>query len=790
MSIPGSANPLLLTSAVAGGYFVSRSVRLNSADSAYFSRTPASSGNRKTWTWAGWVKRASLNTGTNQVIFSGGITASDTGYTQIDLAGTNTIRVTGQNTDFIISTAVFRDPSAWYHLHVAFDSTQGTNANKLKVYVNGAEIAYGTDNRGSISNQDYGINQAAAHAIGRNSQNSARYLDGYLADIHFIDGQALDPTSFGEFDDNGIWQPKAYTGTYGTNGFQLKFEDNSSNTATTLGKDTSGNGNNWTPNNLSVTAGAGNDSVVDVPTNGAQTDTGAGGEVRGNYCTWNPLSPGVSAITNGNLDCTVGTAGDKSGTVRVSSGSWYWEVTPTNINGGGGAGAAIIAVGTSGTGWVGYNSNGARWESGGSQFGYGAAYTTNDVIGVSLNADTGTIVFYKNGVSNGTAWSGLTGPFTPYVTLSWQATSITYTANFGQRPFAYTAPSGFKALNTANLPSPQVTKPSEVFTTYLYTGNGSQSGRSLTGVGFSPDLAWVKDRSAANWHQLRSTLQNGIMHSNDTGAEQSSNANGVISSLDSDGFSLSTSTNTPVLNTNNNAYVAWLWDAGSSTVTNTQGSISSQVRANASAGFSIVTYTGTGSSATIGHGLGVAPQFFLIKRRNATSSWIAWHTSIGNSDILRLESTNATQTISGFWQNTRPTSSLIYLDADGTVNGSGGTYVAYCFAPVAGYSSFGSYAAGTDPFVYLGFRPAFLMVKRSNGTENWNIVDYRRNGVGNANVVTYSLQPNSSGAEYQAEPGIDLLSNGFKLRGSFNTGGATYIYAAFAEHPFQYARAR
>jgi hypothetical protein len=209
----------------------------------------------------------------------------------------------------------------------------------------------------------------------------------------------------------------------------------------------------------------------------------------------------------------------------------------------------------------------------------------------------------------------------------------------------------------------------------------------------------------------------------------------------------------------------------------------------------VVTYTGAGASRTFGHGLNVAPQFFLIKRRDTSSSWIAWHTALGSSDILRLESTNATQTIAGFWQGTRPTSSLIYLDADGTVNGSGGTYVAYCFAPVVGYSSFGSYTGNgsTDgPFVYTGFRPRWIMVKSSSSVTNWGIIDSARDSFNAGGKI---LQPNASDAEldYTSSFPDDILSNGFKPRNSgsvFNSSGQTYIYAAFAESPFNYARAR
>ena len=251
MGVPGSVNNLLGISAA--GYQISRSLRFNSADSAYLSRTPASAGNRKTWTWAGWVKRTKSSSGlTYQSIFTAGIDGNNNSAIVFDNSDRLEIwNVVGNaNVTQKITSQVFRDFSSWYHLVVSATSSA------LSLYVNGVEVtAWSTNNQ--PGNEDWSFNTTNAHYL-------ARYWDGgsgfpgdfYLADIHFIDGQALDPTSFGEFDaTTGVWNPKAYTGSYGTNGFHLEFADNSSNTATTLGKDTSGNGNNWTPNNLSVTAG-------------------------------------------------------------------------------------------------------------------------------------------------------------------------------------------------------------------------------------------------------------------------------------------------------------------------------------------------------------------------------------------------------------------------------------------------------------------------------------------------------------------------------------------------------
>jgi hypothetical protein len=290
MSIIGSE--LLLGAAGAGGYEIERSLRFNSADSADLRRTPSVEGDRKTWTWAGWVKICSTTGAPATILYARN--GSDTGlagYFYIEFSNAFTLNANqilcgNGAVNYFLTTQYFRDLSAWYHVAVVFDSTQATASNRLRLYVNGLEItAFNIDNRSSITLNGLGaVNRSSVvHKIGSDFN---LYSNCYFADIHFIDGQALDPSSFGEFDDNGVWQPIAYAGTYGTNGFHLPFSDNS--TAAALGTDTSGNGNTWTVNNLSVAAGAGNDSLVDSPTNYG-TDTGAGGEVRGNYCTFNPL---------------------------------------------------------------------------------------------------------------------------------------------------------------------------------------------------------------------------------------------------------------------------------------------------------------------------------------------------------------------------------------------------------------------------------------------------------------------------------------------------------------------
>jgi hypothetical protein len=461
------------------GYQIERSLRFNSADSAYLSRTPASAGNRKTWTWSGWVKVSTLST--ERFLFTCDSGASDSDEFNFHFNSNNVLQIGGGFTNFRITTPVFRDLSAWYHIVLAVDTTQATANDRLKLYVNGTQVtAFSTTNNPS-QNADLGINQATAHDIGRRLDNTF-YFNGYLTEINFIDGQALTPSSFGEINAiTGVWSPIEYTGTYGTNGFYLNFSDNSGTTSTTLGKDYSPNGNNWTPNNFSVTAGAGNDSLVDSPTRYG-TDTGAGGQVRGNYCTWNAvLNPAQSTLTNGNLDAIVNAGGGGHvavGTIGVTTGKWYWEVylasedtSPSNAMIGicDLAGSPVYSW-ASAFGWT-YYMNGQKYHNA-SGSAYGASYVVTDTIGVALNMDTGEVTFYKNGASQGVAFnSGLSGKtIAPMIGTGSAASGPGYIANFGQRPFAYTAPSGFKALVTTNLPAGTIT------TSGTFTGNGSTDG--------------------------------------------------------------------------------------------------------------------------------------------------------------------------------------------------------------------------------------------------------------------------------------------------------------------------
>ena len=792
MSISG--NNILAGASGNQGYEIARSLRFNSADGAFLHRTPSGAGNQKKYTISLWVKRTAFLASALDVGFLGagdGTTygISGTGGFGASFNGHVFIRNAGSNVGYW--DIEFRDPSAWYHFVLAIDTDQSTAANRNRLYVNGVEQDAPSANFGSGTSTS--INAASIHSIGTFnlpsslSPFSGYYTNAYLAEYNFVDGSQLGPGSFGETDPvTGAWVPKRYSGTYGTNGFYLKFADNSGVTATTLGKDSSGNGNNWTPVNFSVTAGTGNDSLEDTPTN--------------NWCTFNPLKKGTITASQGNLKA-VGGADYQAihGTIGLpSSGKFYWEATVNSTSGAvtdqfvGVAGNDTALSGTSpypqsDTPALYYIGTGTLIKNGTTnvQTGLGA-FSADDVIGVAYDADASTVQFYKNGSAVGTAESL---PSTTETLFPAYIATTNRFANFnwGQRSFDETPPTGFKALNTANLPVPTVKDGTEYFNTVLWTGNSST--QAITGVGFEPSFVWAKARSVGYAHNLFDAVRGAAksLVSSSSAAEITLSG---LTSFDSDGFSLGSAIDT---NLTTHTYVGWNWKAGGSGSANTDGTISSTVSVQAEAGISIGTFSGTGSAGSIGHGLGISPKWVLIKNRDSSTSWAVYHDAVGANKQLLLNSTNATSNdTNGF--PSAPTSTVINVGTGASMDtNQSGSHVFYAFAEVEGYSKFGSYtgngssSAGT--FVFLPFKPAFVIMKKTSGSDNWEMKDNTRDS---ENPVDSSLFPNAASAESTGR-NIDFLSNGFKhynANGSTNESGHTYIYMAFAETPFKYATAR
>jgi hypothetical protein len=766
------------------GYQISRSLRFDG--SAYLNRTPASAGSRRIATWSGWIKLGNhSSTGEYYLLCTNGTSDSTFFYIQIR---NNQLRFGQFNsgTFALYSTQLFRDPSAWYHIVVAVDTTQATASNRAKAYVNGTEITSWSTANYPAQNNDLGINDTRAHAIGAGyaSGSPYAYWDGSVTETYLIDGQALTPSSFGETDTiTGVWKPKRYAGTYSGNSFYLNFSDNSGTTSTTLGKDSSGLGNNFTPSGFSVTAGAGNDSMIDTPTPYAD-----GGNGRGNYCTLNPLTKSSTPTpSDGNLVIAFGGTypANVLGTMGVSSGKWYWEVLFA-----GGSGANGHACGVAVAGWANRDLDPGSYSTPYSHYidsrqyfannsvttNNSTSFTSGDIIGVALNVDSNQVSFYLNGSLVGSAQSLESNQtWFPFHKNS-SYTSLTQTVNFGQRPFAYTPPSGFVALNTQNLPEPSIKKPGTYFNTVLWTGNGTS--QSITGVGFQTDLLWSKARNQAYSHRLHDAVRGReqSLLSNSTGAEFTQ-ANS-ITSFDADGFTVGSDGSH---NGSGATYVGWCWDE------------------SATPGFDIVTYTGDGTTSAnrlIDHSLGVKPDFVITKKRSGGTDygWSCWHKDLGGNYGIWLDKTSARNV--SMWSGYSNFSSTKFTPPDLLYgNENGATYVNYLWSEVANFSRFGSYVgngSSDGPAVWCGFRPRWVLIKSSTVATSWYLFDAVR-GTINANSTT--LYPNTADIEdTNFGQGLDFLSNGFKVRAptgyGLNNSSATYIFCAFSETPFKYALAR
>ena len=813
-----------------------QSLRFDDGSSHKLTRTFSSDvDNDKKMTISVWAKRGNVDTGSTQVILAN--------YTVVRFLGelcfdTNTDRIRfrpGGNGDGssnaykVATTAEFRDVGSWYHIVLAYDSTQSTDTNRVKLYVNGEQQTLVADGSGqSFPPQNYGHEYSyngANNTIGEfGASFNSGYLDGYLSEFNFIDGLTLDPTYFGETK-NGVWIAKKYTGSYGTNGYRLEFKNTSVGTgsSSTIGADTSGNDNHWTSSGIA----AHDCNMPDSPEN--------------NWCTLNPLeldeNNSGAATLEGNLKWTNVNAniGSTFG-FGNQGGKYYWEylyVSSTDSNHYQGVTLqkdGISLTNAYSTGIALYFNDGTTRVDGTSGTGFGGQIGADNIIQFKLDLDNGTLQFGKNN----TYIDALTLPTS---VGGWRAGGIqaagsggtrVFVANYGQDSsfagnktaqgntdanglgdFYYAVPSGFLAVCSANLPEPTIgpnsaTQADDHFNTVLWTGNGSNS-HGITGVGFKPDWVWIKERTnASSQYLIDSSRGLGTGDSfrallSDNVDSEYTGLNDQLRTLDSDGFTLDDNTDTNFyVNRNNETYVAWNWKAnGGTTSSNSDGSQTTTVQANTTAGFSIVLYTGTGSTDTFGHGLGAVPKWFFTKTRSTTGDWIVYHagnTSAPETDFLKLNENNATEDLNTMYNDTAPTSTVFTLSTNGDVNTSGRTQVGYFFAEVEGYSKFSSYTGNGNadgPFVFTGFRPAWVLIKNTARGADWRLHDIARQPTNDDGG--HILLPNSSSSEVTSEYDIDFLSNGFKLKSGDvyeNGSGELIIYAAFAEQPFKYANAR
>ena len=768
------------------GKQVAGSTRFRLGVPNYLTRTPATTTSQTTSTWSFWVKKTALATEQEFLTAATSNHSSNPTISYIGFNGSDQLVYFSINNNvqtwYKSTTLAFRDTSVWTHFIVVTDTTNATSSNRIRIYVNGSEVtSWSNDSQPSQNATGFFNSSSATHVIGREAVRNRYPLDGYMSEVYFIDGQALTPSSFGELNSDGIWVPKAYSGTYGTNGFYLPM-NSSSNYAT----DQSGNGNNWTPTGFNTTTA---NSSYDIMTD-SSTDYLSGSMTTannaGNYCTINPgdtyATAGSWSVTNGGLYLTSSaTLGSVRGTIGFSSGKWYWEVKYINGNSSEIAGISTPTSTSAGgsAGGIGYYTNGNIYVNG-SASAYGTSVSANDIIGVAVDMDNGKIWFSKNGTwqnsgdpAAGTnpGTTGLSGTYYPGFEDAASGTNATFEANFGQRAFSYTPPAGYKSLNTYN-----ITRPAD---------------SSLWFYGDTPDLMWIKNRSTAANNVVTDTVR-GVGLNLVTNARAPDLSYPAVSEMNKFGMSI-INDSVSIVNGSGNSHVYWGWKAnGSTTVTDTSGTITSQVSANRQAGFSIVSWVYNSSGGTIGHGLGAAPSFIIQRSRTTGYNWDVYHVSLGPTKRLTLNTTSASETFTGPWNDTSPTSSVFSSGASWWTNGD--SMITYCWTAIPGYSAFGSYvgSGGADgPYVYLGFRPRWLLVKRTDAANDWLMWDSTRDTY---NLMQNIIYANATTAESTyVNDKLDFVSNGIKLRNvgsAMNASGGTYIYAAFAESPFKFARAR
>lgn len=752
-------------------YKIPYSCRFNDNDSAKLNKTFASAGNQKTWTISFRVKRCNLG------IASGNCIIGDASNGFIvrfgDSGGTNDkLEVYDYYSGYRMRFSTnmeFRDTSNWYHIVIGMDTTQATQADRFKMEVNGVQVTSFLNSTYPSQNLDGYFGNNGQYGIGHFPYTGGYYLDAYLADFHVIDGSKLDASNFGEFKE-GIWVPKKYTGSHGTNGYHLDFADSSD-----LGKDVSGNGNDFTSSGLAT-----DDQVLDSPTNNFATLSQLWSTTQRRAITANTLS-------NGNLRATYGSASVVShGSAFPCKGKVYYEAKLTSVS--------YQVTGFGDADWDGQFNNQADGahvyiNAGTENYSIGAGGvalnwtpSANSIVMMAFDEETGSVwagldgtwfdgpgSYDIDGANTGSLMDGITLPM--FVTGSNYQSEMEY--NFGQLGFTYTPPDGFKAMCTENLEEPMLIDTTKAFDIVTYTGTGAEL--AITGVGHDcsvDEFVWQKYRDGAHSHFLFDTERGATnyVYSDAANAEMT-NAQ-TLKSFDSDGVTLGTNSS---VNGSGGERILWLFNM------------------IAKYGMDIVTYTGNSTNRTISHGLGAVPEMIIVKNRSISANWAVYHHKCTDSPEYRvsyLDLTNAYTTSVVYWNNTVPTSSVFTVGTGNIVNGNGNDLDAYLFRSIPGLLKVGRYVgnnANDGTFIPCGFRPRFVLVKKYTGVGDWVIWDTARSPY---NEVDDFLRPNSAGAEGTAIP-ADVLSDGFKMRttnANVNNSN-TFIYMAIADQPFKYANA-
>ena len=824
--VGGMPLPTITDDRAIGEAVIQRSLRFRRGASTYLSRTPASQGDRRKFTISWWMKISQVTSSTN-TIFSAQRSTLNPDF-QINLYEHALIIMgnkDGNSSSYMVSLVterLFRDPNNWYHCVVAFDTNDSTSSNRVKIYVNGDQVTDFAAGSSGLSHNTYpssgdqtswGTNEATQN-IGRRYDGD-KYFDGYLAEINYVDGSQLAADSFGFTDDQtGIWMPKRYEGGYGNvdNGFRLDFLDNSSTAA--LGIDKSPNGNDFTVSNHSVSASLTNDSMLDTPTN--------------NFCILDHLNK-TNSFTGKDGGLTFDqNSNDQAitGSFFVTSGKWYWEFYK---NSGHNPEIGISVVGREtlnnrSTGFidgrVAFISNGGNLRTGSSSnqsITGGSSQTGAGWLRIACDMDNKKIWFSDlsgNYFNSGNPATGANPAYdfsshavadgwAPYICMTTSSTGNGY-PNFGQfdlNSFSSNIPAGFKTLTAKNLrdellTNPSIVRPQKHFDTVLYTGDEATS-RKISGLEFQPDLVWIKPRSTTSNHCLLDSVRGVHNRILPNSSNPNVNNTSTITAFNVDGFQIG---NSSLLNTNSATHVAWCWKAGGNSNTFNIDGVGYATAAaagldegtanptgasvNTEAGFSIVQFEAqtTNTNITLSHGLGKKPEFWMWKSVDNNINWYNYHHDLGYNAWLNNSTSDAATTGNDAAWKAEPTST-VFTHGSGLMNQD--TIIMYMWTSIPGYSKFGSYKGNGSSdgiYVHLGFKPAFLMVKKTSGANSWVIYDVKRS---TSNVIdNYLIAEGADVDNTNSAASVDLLSNGFKFYSGYDIVNAgDYIYMAFAEQP-------
>jgi len=811
---------------VSTGFDVDNSCAFDSTRSEKMTRTPSGAGNRRTFTISFWAKRGTLNT--KDYVFEAGNSDADNDRFTLRFGTGNTFDIQSSST-WLVTTRIFRDSSAWYHFCIAVDTTDGTAANRIKLYVNGVqETIFSTDNRSSISqDHDFPVNNTEPHILGNSDVEGSYYYDGNICEFVILDGTAASPTSFGEFTDEGQWIPVDVSGlTFGTNGCYLDFEDSSN-----MGNDASG-GADFTESNINST-----DQSQDTCTNNFSTLNfntavlqGNNGNTGGGFSGGNILRQGIA----GDFNAATGTQGINP----FVDAKWYFEVECSATSNG-----SSIDVGY---GWIGESlmvsdshANTDVYSAGTIRYVSQTAHSAGDIQSVLFEGGTTPVIkFYRNDglihtATHGSEWTAKDEFMFPYIAV--KSSGQEGIMNFGNPiqenavasanadpngygNFEYATKSGY-ALCSKNLIEfaslTAIDDPSVHNQVLYYNATGGDAGVSqpttITNTGNSdlqPDFICFFEFSAGYSNVLVDSTRgrSKYLYPDGTNAEVTTGSTAYdVVSFDSDGFKVGAPSEGNSTNGGTTQKLAVQFKANGGTTssfTESSNDPGGTIQTNATAGFSIISYTGTGGPGNIAHGLSSAPELVIFKNRGTTNVWAVYHVGLGDDYKLELNSNSAKDSDGSFMNSTIPDGTNIRVGDSNNpnTNADAGTYICYAWSPVKGYSKFGLYegTGSSDPenaFVYTGFTPRHIWIKRIDSTGNWIVHDLSlgtKNGTGTikgnfGNAQTAALRLDNAADGIDDWGSIDIFSNGFCCRsaaGATCANGGDYVYAAWAYNPF------